>query len=203
MVEDFAPLRGPLPQGLDVLALEGAHLVLLFARDLVGDIQMAHGVAAQIEGVDVGSGVFHPVRGGPVVAGRGDEMPVSGMDVELREAFEARERIGHGLAHPLPQAGENLAGQLQTAPAFEAFEKCAPPDPDVLAHGNVPEEIPSALEEHQAALDSEFQPDLVGQGRAPAPGAAIFEYPGKGLEEAVFHCRMGSERLGHGNFSAC
>ena len=54
----------PLPQGLDILAFEGAHVVLLVALDLVADGEMSHAVATQVERVEVAGGVFGGGEGG-------------------------------------------------------------------------------------------------------------------------------------------
>ena len=68
-VEDLAALGSALTQDVGGLALEAAHLVFLVALDLVGHGKVAHGVAAQVEGVKVSGSVFRLSGTGGGVAG--------------------------------------------------------------------------------------------------------------------------------------
>jgi hypothetical protein len=134
------PVGASLPQGLGGLALERAHFVLFFALDLVGDAQMAHGVGAQVESVEVSGGVSGDRdagggSGGGVVrpAGRGlaagcrqlkasgvNEVAGAGKKVEVGKADVMGKGIGHVAAHAQAGLGEQLVEQAQATFAFEA-----------------------------------------------------------------------------------
>ena len=85
-MEDLAALLGTLPERVDALTLESAHVVLLFARDLVVEAEMAEGAAAQVARVEMADGVLVVLAVGRIMHGMGVVMTVASVDVEACEA---------------------------------------------------------------------------------------------------------------------
>lgn len=57
-IKDFTLFLGSLPQRVDGLAFETAHVVFLFARDLVVDGQVTQTAAAKIARIEMAHSVF-------------------------------------------------------------------------------------------------------------------------------------------------
>jgi len=73
-VENLAPGRGTLAQGVDGLALERTHLVLLLADVLIGHAQVGESVAAQVESA-LAARVLKKVLSSGQVSGRVATLP--------------------------------------------------------------------------------------------------------------------------------
>jgi len=158
--------------------------VLLLALDLVGDGKVVHGMAAQVEGIEVAGGVFgggdpgggifgfgggHGARDRFVMAGGGDEMSVSGVDVEVIKGFVEGEGVGHVAAQTAADPTENLVQEFETTRAFEAFEKGGDEDRCVVQVGGLLQEITPTLEDAETAPDTGFEPEgIVERGTVPA-----------------------------------
>jgi len=115
-VEDFAAFGCVLTELVCGLPFEGAHLVFFFAGLLVSNGEMAHGMASEIDRVDMAGGVF---AGGLACAGFVwigwlccaaawfgfivgccfDKVSVSGVEIEVIETRNGSKGIRHALGH--------------------------------------------------------------------------------------------------------
>lgn len=93
--------------------------MLLFARLLVVDGEVAQGAAAQVARVKVAHGVFVALAVGRIMCGMGMRVPVSSMDIETGEAGEGSQRIGQHLAGVGAEPGVEFGAQAEPALAFE------------------------------------------------------------------------------------
>jgi hypothetical protein len=60
----------------------------------------------------------HPAGFSFIMAGGGDEMAVTGVKIEIIEALESRERIGHFTAHVNLGFGEHITQQCKPSLAL-------------------------------------------------------------------------------------
>ena len=97
--DDFGSRRSAKAQRRGALTFEGAHVMLFFAGLLIADIQMVHGVGAQVERIDVTGGVFGAVGIARIMHGGGMKMTVAGEERKSLQGGKGREGIGDGLAH--------------------------------------------------------------------------------------------------------
>ena len=67
------------------------------------------------------------------MAGRSDEVTITCVEIEIIEAFEGGERIGHDLAHWSLGLGKNFVEQSKPTYTFETFEKGGWENIDVVA----------------------------------------------------------------------
>ncbi|MEI8039170.1 MAG: hypothetical protein WCJ14_12340 [Verrucomicrobiota bacterium] len=166
---------------------------------------MSHAVVAQVDGVKVASGVFGggecggPSRGlvfgrtlvfgrnlarrGLVVTGGGDEVAVSGVEIEVIQALEIREGIGHRPAHVGLDLRENVAEQREPTLALEAFKKGGQEDFSIVAFGEILKKVATALKQSQTPADASFEPKGVGEGGAVPTEPGMIEKTGNRLEE--------------------
>ncbi len=187
-------------------ALDGAHVVLLAAVDLVAKGEMAQRVAAQVKQVEVADGVIGILTLvgtlARVVVGMSDPVSVAGEDFEASEVVDAGERIGQQGARVLKEPRGDVAAEAQAALAFEGLEEVlAGRDLAAQAEGLLEEGAPAAMIAEDAG-DTEFQPATVRErGAMPAMGGN-FEKREKRLEE-LFGNRCNAMRcIGHRNFLA-
>jgi len=97
-----------------------------------------------------------------VVTGGGDEVTVAGVEIEVIQALESREGIGHSPAHVGLGLRENVAEQRKPALALEAFEKGGQEDFGVMAFREILKKVTSALKQSQTPADARFEPKRVG-----------------------------------------
>ena len=120
---------------------------------------------------------------GLVVTRGGDEVAVAGVKLEVIQALESREGIGHRPAHVGLGLRENVAEQRQPTLALEAFEKGGQEDFGVMAFREILKKVTSALKQSQTPADARFQPKSVGKGRAVSTAPGKIEKPENGFEE--------------------
>lgn len=159
-----------MTKGLDLQALEGAHVVLLFAVELVADGQMRQGVAAQIQAEEMAGGILL-VGGRGIVAGGGVKVPVSGEDLEIIEACKLRERIVDLLAHSESQSGVHFRDQGMSALALEGFEVGFDLDVDLMTVAEILQKLAPALTGRETAPGTDLQPARICNRCALTPVA--------------------------------
>ena len=120
---------------------------------------------------------------GLVMAGGGDEVAIASVDVEVVQTFESSEWIGHRPAHVGLDLGKNVSEQGKPALALEALEEGGQQYFGILAFGEILKEIAAALEEAEAAANTDFKPQSVREGGAVATAARVIEKTEDRFEE--------------------
>lgn len=167
-VEDFFALARALAQGGEVLALEGAHVVLLAAGGLVADTEVVSGMVAEVERVKVADGETGSVGLARVVGGGLNEVAVVGADVDAVQFGEGGEGIGQDGIRALAQGVGHIAEEAGAAPAFGGLEESGDEQVDVLAVGELLAEVAPAVAQGDGAHDADLEPEVVGEPGAVA-----------------------------------
>ena len=194
-VEALAAFGGSLTPLLYREALEGAHFVLLAARDLVSHGEMGQTMGAQIEGVEVAGGEFG-IPGPAGLAGLREVMRGGGMGVTVRsvqiEAVKATvggKGIGNGGAEGDAKGHIGFLAESKAAFALEKQEESADGRQTQLGlHGL--EEIASAFDSFHDAANAQLNPIGIGHFWTNPPAGERAEQRKEGPEE------MGVERGG-------
>jgi hypothetical protein len=82
-------------------AFEGAHIVFLFATDLIANAEMANQSSAQIAAIEVAHGILFAVAAGRVMDSVLVEVSIAGVDVKLTQAG----KVGQDVGQPIPVLG--------------------------------------------------------------------------------------------------
>lgn len=117
--EDVTAFGGVAAEGVVAVALDEAQVVLFEAFDAVAEVEVAHGLSAQVQEVDVAGGVFGAFGIARIMDGGGVEVAVAGVNVEGFEGGKGGEGIVQGAGH---EAGEGLVGGLDMEKAAVAGE---------------------------------------------------------------------------------
>jgi hypothetical protein len=118
-----------------------------------------------------------------VVTGRSDEVAVAGVEIEVIQALESREGIGHRPAHVGLDLRENVAEQRKPTLALEAFEKGGQENFGVMAFREILKKVTAALKQSQTPADARFEPKFVGKSGAVSTAPGKIEKPENGFEE--------------------
>ena len=117
------------------------------------------------------------------MAGCGDEMPVTGMDVEIIKAFVRSKGIGHDTTHATAELAEDFIGQEESAFALEALEEGGYTNGFVMLFGEQLEEVTSALKDAKATPHTGFEPEGIVESGAVATVFRSLKKLGKRLEK--------------------
>ena len=101
------------------------NVMFLEPRHLIADVDVVHGMGAQVERVEVIGGVAGAIGLTGIVDRGGVEMAVAGKDGELRQAGPRGQRVSYGAGHEGTERGIGLAAEAQAAAAGRGIEERA------------------------------------------------------------------------------
>ena len=118
--EDDGPaFGGAAAQGVPRGALDDANVVFLSFKDRIAEVEVADGLGAQVDVIDVAGGVFGAFGIAGIVGGGGVPVAVSAEEFVGVQLAEAGEGIIHGAGH---EAGEGFVDGLKVLEAAWAGE---------------------------------------------------------------------------------
>ncbi len=153
-----------------------------FAGLLIADIQMVHGVAAQVERINVPGGVFGAIGIARIVDGGG--VTIAGEDRKSLQGGTGREGIGDALAHAGTEAGIGFAAEAQTSLTGERVEKGTAGGGILPFGGNGLEEGTTVGLIVDDAGSAEAQPCVIGEYRTGTGGGTGVHDLSDGREKA-------------------
>ena len=161
--------------------------MFLEALDLVAEVEVAHGLGAQVHEIDVAGGVFGAFGIAGVMDGGSVEVTVAGVEVEGGKGRKGGERISEGAGH---EAGEGFVGGLgeeKAAGAGESFKEAGGAGDGEGGGSCFSEESATAGFVFEDEGDAKEKPVGVGEFRAGAlvgqSGHEVGERPEEGSGE--------------------